>query len=311
MTPHVSFLLTVRNDASYLHDLIASVVAQTYQNWELVAVDDGSTDGSLAMLHQAASRENRIRVVASPAIGRSAALNLGLSHCQGGLIAIVDSDDRCLPERLADQVAFMDTHPTVVLCGGHYQKIDAAGQVVAEAKPLPTDDAAIRALLATENPFCHGTVMVRREAILAAGGYREAFGAAVDYDMILRVATLPVESGPSDDKPVLAILPQVLYQYRVHASGFTHGRRLLQLQLKRLAQVLYAQRLTCDPDDLMCCTTLAAQHQYVAAFLKSDRQHHASDYRQALWQQARRMRKLGNWTAAGQLWWQAAQLMYR
>ncbi|HMO65446.1 MAG TPA: glycosyltransferase family 2 protein, partial [Verrucomicrobiota bacterium] len=117
MTPRVSVVLPVFNALATLPRAVASVRAQTFTDWELVAVDDGSTDGSGEWLARAAKEEPRLRVLRRPHAGLVPALKDGLDAARGEFIARLDADDECLPDRLAAQVAMLDADPSFGVAG--------------------------------------------------------------------------------------------------------------------------------------------------------------------------------------------------
>src|SRR5512136_1967380 len=113
--PDVSILLPVRNEACHLPDALASLFRQTMTSWELVAVDDFSTDGTHAILAAAARRDHRVRILPSPGRGLVAALNAGLAECRAPLVARMDGDDISHPRRFELQAALLDTKPGIGL----------------------------------------------------------------------------------------------------------------------------------------------------------------------------------------------------
>ncbi|HLP08863.1 MAG TPA: glycosyltransferase family 2 protein [Opitutaceae bacterium] len=190
MIPDVSVLLPVYNAAGTLPAALASLRAQTLVDWELLAVDDGSTDATPILLSAAAAADPRIRVLAQPHSGIVAALNLGLSAARTPLVARFDADDECHPERLARQVAFLRDHPEIGLCATQvaYGGDTAANRGYAlhvewtNALLSPAEIALNRFI---ESPVAHPSVMFRRELVAAHGGYRE-HAWPEDYEMWLR-----------------------------------------------------------------------------------------------------------------------------
>lgn len=185
--PRVSVVMPVRNVAAYVADAVTSILAQRFEDWELIVVDDGSDDGTAAVL--ANVRDPRVRSVRQPASGITAALNRSIALCQGELIARMDGDDVALPDRLARQVAFLDAHPEVGVLGTGWRELLPNGRVV-DVPPPVTDDAGLRALLPKRNPFAHPTVVVRRHVGDAVGWYDERWPVAQDYDLWIRLAAV-------------------------------------------------------------------------------------------------------------------------
>ena len=130
--PTVSVLLPVRDGAATLAQALASIAAQTLADHEVVAVDDGSTDETPAILRTAAAADPRIRVVTTAPSGIAAALREGLALCRAPLVARADADDLSHPERLAEQARFLDARPEIELCGTHVEILglgdEAAGR---------------------------------------------------------------------------------------------------------------------------------------------------------------------------------------
>lgn len=187
MTPAISVLMSVRDGAPWVAEAVASVLAQTDGDWELIVIDDGSTDATPDLL--AAVRDARLRVHRQAPSGLTPALNRALALARAELIARLDADDRALPERFARQRAFLAARPEVGLLGTGAREIDGAGRDVRVVRP-PTDDAAIRRVLIRANPFVHSSVMARRALVERAGGYDERLPVAQDYDLWMRMAAL-------------------------------------------------------------------------------------------------------------------------
>jgi len=206
-SPLISVLLPVRDAAPYLDAALDSLSQQTLGDFEIIAIDDGSRDGSRDVLARHAAADPRMAVHGQPAQGLIATLNRGLALARGTYLARMDADDVAWPERFAAQAAFLADRPSVALVGGAIQEIDAAGRPGAVRRE-PTEPAAIRALLPTRNCIAHPTVMARRAALAAAGGYRGAFLAAEDYDLWLRLSEVAE----------LANLPEVVLSHRLHQA---------------------------------------------------------------------------------------------
>ncbi|MFD1958687.1 glycosyltransferase family 2 protein [Novosphingobium panipatense] len=117
--PRVSVLLPCYNGAAYLEEAVRSILLQTFADFELIVVDDGSTDATADILARMGRRDPRLRVVRQPNGGIVAALNTAIAHARGEYIARMDADDVSFPERFAFQVAWLDAHPATVLVGGY------------------------------------------------------------------------------------------------------------------------------------------------------------------------------------------------
>jgi glycosyltransferase involved in cell wall biosynthesis len=207
--PRVSVLLPVRDGARFLREALESVLAQTLSDLELLVVDDGSTDETPEIL--ASVTHERLRVLRQEHAGLVAALERGLAEARAPFLARMDADDVSLPQRLERQLAALTDGVGLVGCG--VERIDETGRVLG-SHMLPPDDAALRRRLLLRNPFAHGSVVVRREALERAGGYRADYGANEDYDLWRRIAR----------DWELAAVPEILYRYREHPAAVTRSR---------------------------------------------------------------------------------------
>jgi glycosyltransferase EpsE len=151
---------------------VPGILAQTIADFEWVIVDDGSTDGTPALLAALAARDARVKVLSPGRLGRAKALNLATERAGGDYVANQDFDDTSAPNRLELQVDFLDAHPAVGVVGGHYVVIDEDRGERYVRKP-PTAHEQIARAMANRIPFAHTVVMFRKEAWLRAGGYPE------------------------------------------------------------------------------------------------------------------------------------------
>ena len=204
--PRVSVLLPVRNGAPFLREALESVLTQTLAEFELLVVDDGSTDETPEIL--ASVGDERLRVLRQDRLGLVPALNRAVAEARAPLLARMDADDVSLPDRLERQVAYLDARPEVALVAAGVETSGGARIV------LPDDDAALRRRLLLRNPFAHGAVAVRAEALAQAGGYRADYGANEDYDLWRRIAR----------GWRLGAVPEILYRYREHPGAVTRSR---------------------------------------------------------------------------------------
>jgi glycosyltransferase involved in cell wall biosynthesis len=205
--PRISVVMPVFNASLFLRQAVDSVLSQTFGDFELIAIDDGSRDDSLQIL--GSYRDSRIRIVSNETNrGLIYTLNRGLSLARAKIVARMDADDVCRPERFARQTAFLDAHPEVALVGTWVQLIDDEGRRSWKGEPYPADDSIIHSFLLRECCFYHPTVMFRRDAVLGVGGYADFPRHAEDYDLWLRLS----------DRHVLANLPEQLLDYRIHRN---------------------------------------------------------------------------------------------
>ena len=210
-TPRVSVLLTTRNGAALLGETLASVLAQSFADFEVVVVDDASTDATPALL--AAIRDPRVRVLRTPRrLGVAAARNFGLPACRGAYIAAQDHDDISRPGRLAAQAAWLDRHSATVLVGSRV--------LISEAGRLrPTDHlpgatpALMRWMLHVDNPLTWSSVMLRADAVRSLERFmRREWEPADDFDLYHRLLAL----GDIDR------LDDELCIYRWHGANASH-----------------------------------------------------------------------------------------
>jgi len=176
--PQVSILMPVRNEERHLPAALSSLFRQSFKNWELIAVDDGSTDGTAGILRRAARTDGRVRVLSLPPSGVAPALNAGLSLCRAPLVARMDGDDICHPRRLEHQVRLLSKMPEITLAAcavRHFPRPGLQGGMIAYEKwqnALLDHDSICRDLF-VESPFAHPSVVFHREAVERVGGYRD------------------------------------------------------------------------------------------------------------------------------------------
>lgn len=207
--PAISVLLPCYNAADTLDEALHSLSAQTCTDFEIVAVEDGSSDATLPRLRAWQAREPRLRVISQPHQGIIAALNAGLAACIAPLVARMDADDRCHPQRLRRQAAHLHAHPEVDVLGCQVaafasKKVGKGMQLYLRWQNGLLSDADIRRELFVESPLVHPSVMLRRAAVESVGGYAD-YGWAEDYDLWLRLAQVGAH---------FARLPEVLFYWR-------------------------------------------------------------------------------------------------
>jgi glycosyltransferase involved in cell wall biosynthesis len=238
-SPHVSVVLPVYNAARFLRTAVQSILDQTFRDFELLAIDDGSTDESVEILKSMARDDARLLVHAEPHRGLVATLNRGIDLARGAYIARMDADDVALPERFERQVAYLDRYPGCVAVGSGIHKIDAEGgpQRVQNPPVQPFDPLAFPPSF----PHVpHPTAMMRVDVLRRVGGYRAAFSdGAEDIDLWARLAPL----GRVDK------LPEMLLQYRVHAGSVTRKQGPARQHLAHLVAELAAVARALGLDD--------------------------------------------------------------
>jgi glycosyltransferase involved in cell wall biosynthesis len=220
-TPAVSVILPVYNGGRYLRESVDSILAQTFTDFELIAVDDGSTDNSLRILNDLARNDDRMRVVTRPNTGVSGAANDGIAAARGRFLARMDADDIAMPTRLEKHLL---AHPEVVLLGTRVLLIDPYGSPLHEGDQQLEHEAIEREMLSGVGwAVAQPTSMIPAAALKIAGAYRGDRVPSEDLDLFLRLA----EIGR------LANLPEVLLQYRQHPQSANHTRFEEQNALKR------------------------------------------------------------------------------
>ena len=235
-TPTVTVIMPVYNAAKYLPDALDSLLAQTFQDFEIVAVNDGSTDDSARILAEYAAKGVRIRVVHRENGGCGAARNTGIALAKGRYIAQQDADDLSVPTRLEKQAAFLDSHPDICAAFCRTAIVDESlNPVVLSLTPF--SDRRIRKMLVRRNGL-QPNFMIRKDVMERVGGYREAFIYSQDYDFNLRVAAVGK----------LACVPEALYIYRTHDKQTSVAKKDEQNQFGTLARTFGYERKLCGRD---------------------------------------------------------------
>jgi hypothetical protein len=185
--PDVSVILAVRNGGTDLPKAIGSILAQTFTNFELIAIDDGSADETGAYLDNLS--DPRVRVFHQAGAGLAASLNRGISLARGRYLARQDHDDLAAPSRIAKQVAFLDAHPDHALIGTRAE-IWVGDRPSGRFHDHPADDQILRFDLLFNNPFVHSSVMIRKSALDHVGVYTTdpARQPPEDYELWSRIA---------------------------------------------------------------------------------------------------------------------------
>jgi glycosyltransferase involved in cell wall biosynthesis len=233
--PRVSVLLPVRNGGACLREALTSILGQTFADFELIVINDGSTDGSRDIA--IAASDPRIVVIDTPGCGIARALNTGLRAARGELIARQDADDLSAQNRFEAQVAQFNRDPDLTLVTSRVAFIDDRGVPVrtawTEAVATQWESAVTSGdfdqLLPQTCCLVHGSVMVRRDAMAACGGYDEALAVAQDYDLWLRL--LPHSR--------FFRLPDRLYSFRIHGGQLSATRNGEQARQAIAAKLRY------------------------------------------------------------------------
>ena len=231
--PIISVLIPAHNVEPFVQESVASIQSQTIRDIQLVVVNDGSTDGTLDLLQQLASKDSRILVISTPVrTGIVGAMNLGLRSCSAPYVARMDADDIAAADRLEKQIRFLQSHADIALVGSAMRTINESGQEVGTS-PVPITEKAIMKSLVFGPPCSHMCWLARRELYEKLEGYRE-LPTAEDYDFLLRAVTSGFK---------LANLPEPLMSVRIRSGNTGDTVGLKQRKTHSYVLRLYKERL--------------------------------------------------------------------
>lgn len=231
-TPEISVLMCVYNGEAYLRDAIDSVLLQTFVNFELLIIDDGSTDGSVDLVNSYS--DPRIRLLRNETnLGLVHTRNKGFAEAHGRYIAILDCDDIANPERLAKQFAFMEANPDFGMIGSWVEILDADGIPTGEVMRYPAEPEEIPPLLLFGNTFAQSAAFIRKSS-LPDEGYRFEFPVAEDYDLWVRMASVSK----------LWNIQEPLTRYRVHSPSMTFSKA--ELMVHCISRIIASQLASMD-----------------------------------------------------------------
>jgi glycosyltransferase involved in cell wall biosynthesis len=206
--PLVSIVVPAYNHAPHLAEAIESLLAQSYTKLEVIVIDDGSTDGTPAVL---ARYSDRIACVTQPNMGQAATLNKGWHMARGEILGYLSADDRLEPEAVREAVRMLSARPDAVLCYCDFALIDARSRII---RPVAAGTIDYRdMLLKVRCPIGPGAFF-RRHVLEHAGGWNESYRQMPDYDFWLRAGLLGE----------FAHIPAVLAHFRVHEGSQTFSR---------------------------------------------------------------------------------------
>ena len=207
----MSVVMTVFNGEEYLNESLRSLLNQVMEDWDLVVVENGSSDSTAEILSK--YTDPRIRVInLAENIGRTPALNVAVVNASAEYVAVLDADDLSHPLRLKQQIEFLDAHPDIGLVGSWAEFIDEVGSFVS-LKKGPISHQEIVQAMATRNPIVHSTVMFRRDLMSRIGGYDETLVYAQDFGMLLEFARISR----------IAIIPEILCSWRMLNNSLTYA----------------------------------------------------------------------------------------
>lgn len=216
-TPLVSVIMSAYNASNYIQEAINSVVGQTFSNWELIIIDDGSTDITAEIIARNIDKESRIKYYYQVNQKQSKARNFGISLALGTFIAILDADDIILPERFAKQVAFFENNKEIILCGSWFSIINSERVI-----KTPENHENIKLALLKGNCIAHSSVMIRKQSLNQFPNiYDVSKEPAEDYDLWVRLVLQGC---------LLYNLQEVLLDYRIHNTQLSNQQNLKQIE---------------------------------------------------------------------------------
>ncbi len=288
--PKVSVIVANYNNAKFLPQCLDSLIAQSYQDYEVLVFDDCSIDNSRDVILAYSAKDTRIKLIPlSPNKGVAHLRSIALAHCAGEYIAVLDADDFSLPSRLQLQADYLDVHQDVVLVSSYASVIDAEGRVLKPIVTIPTTDDVLRWRLFSGNCFVRSTLMFRRDAAIKAGGYNSAMTCAEDMDIICRLML----------QGKLAAIPHILSCWRSHQSSYTQQamdrimqgtyqilrsnvQRILQTEIgNNLAQALHSSQ-PANPHEFVDLLELILRYHAQLCEHESNPQSHRNYHRLCL-----------------------------
>jgi glycosyltransferase involved in cell wall biosynthesis len=247
MPPKISIIMPVWNGEKFLREAVDSVLNQTFADWELILIDDGSTDATPEILRAYAKADSRVRAHRLDHAGIVVALNHGLAEAKGDWIARLDADDISEPIRLERQWEAVNRHPRAVLCHTGTALFGDAG-IMSGTTRLPRSRSFTALRLCYQCPITHSTVMFRREAALAVGGYRPEERHAEDFSLWGRLLA----------QGEFVALPEKLVRFRLHQQSVSRQNLELQQALARKIGVRHCREFMGlnEPDAVRANTLL-------------------------------------------------------
>lgn len=223
-SPLVSIIMSVHNGSSFLHEAIDSMLSQTFQNFEFIIIDDGSTDSTFSLVDGYRNLDDRILVIRfEKNQGLSTCLNVGIELARGKYIARMDADDISLPHRLERQVSFLESHPEIDVLGSCFTIIDETGKRIKDYV-FPKDPGIILWNFIFYNPIAHSSAIMRSATIKELGGYDQRLLRSQDYEMWWHVS---LNGRIANLQEICLLLRQhgdsVSVKYRAQQHDFSRG----------------------------------------------------------------------------------------
>lgn len=239
----ISVIMPAYNASDFIGEALDSILKQTFQQFEIIVVDDGSTDNTLEILRQYAQKDSRITVIQNNHGGACKARNTAIAVAKYPWIAAMDADDVSLPQRFEKQLKAAEAHPEVVVWGSYLHQINLEGKVIGQIRIGPTSVAEFNTVDRTQKAIVvtNSTAMFKREVALQAGCYDERLVASQDTEFWDRMANY----GP------VVVIPEPLVSYRLHgqsisAKKFFHQRMLHGYVVERNRLKAIGQSITME-----------------------------------------------------------------
>ncbi|MEO0769314.1 MAG: glycosyltransferase, partial [Cyanobacteria bacterium J06649_4] len=212
--PEITAVIPAYNAAAFLSATIQSVVDQSYTNWELLVIDDGSTDETPDIVRRFSAQDSRIKLISKANGGVSSARNLGAKEASAELVAFLDADDRWLKDKLKVHVAYMRSHPEVGISFARVELIDANGISTNKLTNNIVNQLSPQDFFYTNPTVTTSNMVIRKSLFAAFDGFDAAMQYNEDVDLLLRIAL-------SGHKYSISAIDEVLVQYRLHTSGLS------------------------------------------------------------------------------------------
>ena len=235
--PEVSVIMSAYNDERFIREAVESILNQTFKDFEVIIINDGSTDNTGEVL--GSFKDERIKVINQDNMGVSKSRNKAIELSKGEYVAMIDADDISLPKRLEKQVNFLDEHKDTGFVGTAAESIDEKGDVLYTI-PCIEDNETIQKTLLEKNCFIHSSVMFRRKAFEKVSGYRNEIKYVEDYDLALRIS----------EYYRIYNLKEILCKYRLNKEGVSFSKHRQQNNYALLVRYLAKERRAARDENL-------------------------------------------------------------